>query len=359
MSSFTLMPKAADALPGLQGCREVGIDTEFMRERTFFAELCLLQVAAGEQLLCVDPLLDDEQDSLWQRLSELEWVVHSARQDLEVIYQTAGVLPKTLFDTQVAAALAGHQPQIGYAGLVKLLFGVELPKTHTRANWAKRPLEEKLLKYAAEDVEYLLPARERLAETLDGLGRLDWAIADSKLLLDTSLYTADPTTAIDRLKGARGFRGRRRNAAALLASWRERRAIDRNKPRQWILKDSVLLDIAYKLPKSRTQLKGIEDLPPAVLKRSGDELIELVGQSDRDDGGYRPPAAPDEAQKALLGKMQARVAAVAGELGLTSEVIASKKELSAAVMLGKPDSRVFQSWRKPLIGDELRSMLER
>ena len=357
MSQFTLMPKAADALPRLEDCREVGIDTEFMRERTFFAELCLLQVAAGTNLLCVDPLLNDEQDRLWRRLAELEWVVHSARQDLEVVYQTAGVLPQALFDTQVAAGLAGHQPQIGYAGLVKLLFNVELPKTHTRANWAKRPLEEKLLQYAAEDVEYLLPARERLAETLDRLGRLDWAVADSTLLLDTSLYTADPASAIDRLKGARGFRGRRRNAAALLASWRERRAVDRNKPRQWILKDSVLLDIAYKLPKSRSQLKGIQDLPPAVLKRSGDELVELVGQSDRDDGGYRPPAAPNEAQKALLGKMQARVAAVAGDLALASEVIASKKELSAAVMLGRQDSRVFKSWRKPLIGDELLRML--
>ncbi|MEM8816380.1 MAG: ribonuclease D [Pseudomonadota bacterium] len=357
MSTFTLVPQASDALPSLNGSNAVGIDTEFMRERTFFAELCLLQLAAGETLLCVDPLLNDNQEPLWQRLAELEWIVHSARQDLEVIYQTAGILPRALFDTQVAAGLAGHQPQIGYAGLVKLLFDVELPKTHTRANWAKRPLQDHLLEYAAEDVEYLLPARERLAETLDRTGRLEWAIEDSALLLDKTLYTATPETAVDRLKGARSFRGRRRNAAALLASWREQRAIDRNKPRQWILKDSVLLDIAYKLPDTVQQLKTIADLPPGVLKRSADELLSLVSRSERDDGGYQPPGMPDEAQKALLKSMQSRVAAVARELGLANEVVASKKELSAAVLANEFNSRVFRSWRKPLIGDELLALL--
>ena len=328
-----------------------------MREKTFFAELCLVQLAAGDTLLCIDPLLNDEQTAFWRRLAELDWVVHSGRQDLEVIYQTVGVLPERLFDTQIAAGLAGHAPQLGYAGLVKDLFDVDLPKSHTRANWAERPLPDALLDYAAEDVEYLLPAHARLLEELDRLGRLDWAYADSALLLDTSLYEMDPGLAIERLKGARNFRGRRRSAAALLAAWRESRAIQRNKPRQWILRDSVLLEIAYRLPTSMQALRAIPDMPPRVAQRLGDELLAIVADSETDDVGYRPPAAPDEAQKALLKRMQRIVADMAEELGLAAEIVASKKELSAAIMGNDLESRVFRDWRRELVGEELLALL--
>ncbi len=357
MSQFTLVPESRDALPSLNSGEAVGLDTEFMREKTFFAELCLVQIATGDALLCIDPLLNDDQAAFWQRLAELEWVVHSARQDIEVIYQSHSIMPRALFDTQIAAGLAGHPAQLGYAGLVKELFDVELPKTHTRANWAARPLPDALLEYAAEDVEYLLPARDMLVEELTTLGRLDWAIADSALLLDASLYTMEPSRAIDRLKGARNFRGRRRNAAERLAAWREERATQRNKPRQWILKDSVLLEIAYQLPESKRALKSIPEMPPRVAERFGETLLEIVSRSEKDDNAYRPPEAPDEAQKALLKKMQKIVAGVARELGLANEIVASKKELSAAIMQNDRKSRVFRDWRRELVGEELLALL--
>lgn len=357
MSQFILVPESRDAVPYLASGDPVGVDTEFMRERTFFAELCLVQIAAGEALLCVDPLLNDDQAAFWQSLADVDWVVHSARQDIEVIYQTEEIMPRALFDTQIAAGLAGHPAQLGYAGLVKELFDVELPKSHTRANWAARPLPEALLEYAAEDVEYLLPARDTLVEELDSLGRLDWAFADSALLLDPDLYTMHPDRAIDRVKGARNFRGRRRNAAAKLAAWRESRAIQRNKPRQWILKDSALLEIAYQLPESKRALRDVPDMPPKVAERFGDTLLDIVDSARREDDGYRPPRAPDEAQKALLKRMQDKVAGVASELGLANEIVASKKELAAAIMQDDRDSRVFRDWRRELVGEELLALL--
>lgn len=357
MSRFTLVPESRDALPDLAGHDTIGLDTEFMRERTFFAELCLVQISANDTLLCIDPLLNDDQSAFWQRLAELDWVVHSGRQDIEVIYQTREIMPRALFDTQVAAGLAGHAPQLGYAGLVKDLFDVELPKSHTRANWAERPLPDALLEYAAEDVEYLLPARDKLVDELDRLGRLDWAFADSALLLDPALYSMEPSRAIERVKGARNFRGRRRNAAALLADWREARAIKRNKPRQWILRDSVLLEIAYQLPASIKGLRAIPDIPPRVAERLGDELLALVAQSEQGDQDYRPPAAPDETQKALLKRMQGIVARTAKELGLAAEIVASKKELAAAIMQNDRESRVFRDWRRDLVGEELLALL--
>lgn len=357
MTQFSFARDADDAIEHVERDSAIGLDTEFMREKTYFSELCLVQISGSRGLMCVDPLGDAALERLWKRLERVDWVVHAARQDLEVIWQTAKTLPASLFDTQIAAGLAGHPPQLGYAGLVKTLFDVELPKTHTRADWKRRPLRRELLEYAAEDVEYLLPLRDALAESLDALGRLDWARADSALLLEPRLYEPDPANAIDRLKGARNFRGRRRNAAALLASWRERRAIDRDKPRQWIVKDSVLLDIAWRLPSSERQLAAIEDMPPRLAERHGKTLVGLVERSERNDGGYRPPKAPDEAQKTVLREMQDAVAEAARGLGLASEIVASKKELSAAVLNDDRSGRVFTAWRRELVGDELLAML--
>jgi len=357
MSHLMRLPESRDALPMLDQRDAVGLDTEFMREKTYYAELCLIQVAAGETLLGIDPKQDDDQSAFWQRLGELDWVVHSARQDLEVIYQTTGVLPKELFDTQIAAGLIGLQPQLGYAALVKELFDAELPKTHTRANWARRPLPDELLDYAAEDVEYLLPAADALAEKLDARGRLDWARADSALLLDRALYEPDVDNAIDRVKGARNLHGRRRSAAALLAGWREERAIQRNKPRQWILRDNVLMEIATRLPDSTRALAAIPDMPARFADRNGGAILDLVEQSAAEESDYRPPGAPDEAQKALLKRMQAIVARVARELGLANEVVASRKELSAVIVSNDRTSRVFRDWRRELVGDELLALL--
>ena len=357
MNPFKLVPQSRDAIPLLTDQAAIGLDTEFMRERTYFAELCLVQLSTEASLLGIDPLLNDDQADFWQEAAAHEWIVHSARQDLEVIYQTAGVLPALLFDTQIAAGLAGYAPQLGYAGLVKTLFDVELPKRHTRANWTERPLPDALLEYAAEDVEYLLPIRDALSEALDRLGRLEWVSADSALLLDRKLYEPDSENAIERLKGARNLKGQRRAAATMLAHWREQRAIQKDKPRQWILRDTVLLDIASRLPESMTALKATPDLPPRVAHRSGEEILGLVKQSAGEMSGYKPPAAPDEAQKALLKKMQKIVADVAGDLGLASEIVASRKDLSAAVVRNDRSSRVFQDWRRQLVGEDLLALL--
>jgi ribonuclease D len=331
----------------------LGIDTEFIREKTFYAQLCLVQIAAPDRVYCVDPLAGSPMRSFWNEAFEKTWVVHSARQDIEVIFQAAGAMPSTLFDTQIAAALLGMQPQIGYAGLVKELFGTEIPKSHTRADWSQRPLPAELIHYAVEDVEHLLPAYERLGERLEKAGRLEWALQDSALLLDESLYAFDENQAVQRLKGARNLRGRRRSAAERLAVWRETEAATRDRPRQWILRDSALLDIAHELPATLADLRAIDSLPAKLVKRAGDELLAVIAGSADDSHDYRPPPAPNEQQKKLLKNMQSAVAECAGKLGISPELVAPRKELSAAVLSGTTDSRVFQGWRRELIGDEL------
>jgi ribonuclease D len=340
----------------------IAIDTEFVREKTFYAQLCLIQIATRDQIFCTDPLgLDprhSERDrSLWESIARPAWVLHSGRQDLEVIYQTFDLLPGEIFDTQVAAALLGYQPQIGYGNLVQELFDVELAKSHTRADWSRRPLPAAFTEYAAEDVEYLLGAYDTLTERLDKLSRLDWAIEDSMSLLDVALYQTDFALAVNRLKGARNLRGPARSAAASLAAWREQEALERNRPRQWIMRDTVLLDLAVRQPDSQNKLKATPGLSERTAARAGDRLLALLAEAANSQSDYVPPAKPDERQKATLNKMQRLVSKAAEELGIATEIIAPRKDLSSA-LLGNRDLRVLRGWRREIIGLRLLELLE-
>jgi len=341
----------------LASAGRIGLDTEFMRERTYYPQLCLVQVATDRTICCVDPLGAQDIEAVWETLMPASWVVHSGRQDIEVIYQTAGRMPAGLFDTQIAAALLGHQPQLGYAALVSDLFGIELAKSHTRADWSRRPLAAELLEYAAEDVEHLLPAADRLADRLSAAGRLEWALEDSAYLLDEALYRPDPDEAIRRLKGARRLSGRALAAATRLAAWREREAEQRNRPRQWILGDAVLLTLAATAPDSRAALNRIEGLPAGAIRRVGDELLEAVVATGGDPESTATPPRPDEGHRLRLAAMQEKVSAAAVELGIVPEVVASKKELTAS-LFGERNLRVLRGWRRTLIGNDLLQIME-
>jgi ribonuclease D len=334
----------------------IGVDTEFMREKTFFAQLCLVQLSTSETIYFADPLNGSNWQSFWDRTLDKTWVLHSARQDLEVVSQSAGRMPAKIFDTQVAAGLLGLAPQLGYANLCKELFDVDMAKSHTRADWTRRPLPDAWLHYAAEDVEYLLPACDVLSESLDRKGRLEWAEQDSAALLDPALYTMDAAQAIARLKGARNLRGAARAVAERLAAWREKQAIRSDKPRQWIARDTLLMELANKQPSSIDELGQIEGMPPKLKQRAGAELLELIATAD-DDNDYSPPAVPDEEQKALLKQMQALVAKAAKELELSPETIASRKDLLGVIDSGTEGSKIFSGWRNDVIGDDLARLL--
>ena len=357
MPDYLLVDRPDDLSQNVTGHAQLGVDTEFMREKTYFAQLCLIQISTPDDIYCVDPLVEVDQSVFWRSLLAASWVVHSARQDIEVVSQTANAMPREIFDTQVAAALLGMPAQMGYAGLVKELFDVDMAKSHTRADWSRRPLKDEYLEYAAEDVEYLLPAADILGEKLDQKNRLEWAQQDSALLLDPSLYTISAEQAVERLKGARNFRGAKRAAAVRLAKWREDEAIRRNRPRQWIVRDNVLLDIAYKMPSSEKQLAEIEGIPPKLVSRVGKQLIDIIGSSRSDEDSYQPPQPPDEEQKALLKEMQSAVADCAKDLDIAAETVASKRELSSVIISGLQNTRVFSGWRKDIIGDRLQQML--
>lgn len=357
MPEYKLVDRPDSIASDLGRHDQVGVDTEFMREKTFFAELCLVQISTRSEIYCVDPLNGHDMSAFWDALMKDTWVVHSGRQDIEVVYQTAEKMPERIFDTQIAAGLLGYAPQMGYATLVKELFDVEIDKSHTRANWLKRPLPDAYLHYAAEDVEHLLPAFDTLTEELDRKGRLSWAEEDSAALLDRALYDVDPTLAISRMKGARNLRGRRRAAAARLAAWRESEALRANRPRQWIARDSALLEVAASLPDSIDALSRIDGLPAGLIRRSGAAILAAVSASGTDNNDYRPPRAPNEGQKALLKSIQKHVADCAADMGLAAETVASKRDLSAVIIGGDRESKVLSGWRRDIVGDKLLDLL--
>lgn len=340
----------------LPDCPAVGLDTEFMRERTYYPQLCLIQLNTGRNIFCVDPLADLDLEPLWQALRSCELVVHSGRQDIEVIYLSARQMPGRLFDTQVAAALIGEAPQIGYANLVNRLFTIELPKSHTRADWSQRPLRDSFLEYAAEDVEYLLGAQERLVSELRKAERLDWAQEDSMALLNPAWYVVEPASAVDRLRGARNFDGIARSVAESLAEWREIRAESSDRPRQWIMKDAVLLQLATQRPRTLSSLGAIPGMPPATLRKQGEILLRIINDPPR-ASSHQPLERPTEADKALLRSLSSVVAKVAGKLGIAPEIIAPRKELADAVA-GQRSLRVFSGWRQRVVGQRLLEVLQ-
>src|SRR5271165_1445297 len=235
-----------EELPSLARALEshatIGVDTEFLRERTFFPKLCLLQLAAGEDIWCVDALREGSLEPLVPALTAraARKVIHSARQDLEAFYLSVRRVISPVFDTQIAAGCIGLKPQIGYAELLKTLLHVTLPKGQTRTDWSRRPLTREQLEYAADDVLYLGEIAERLTERLRELGRERWVLEDCAALEDTRLYEPDPKLAWQRLRGLKQLSPAPRARVRALAVWRETLARERDLPRQWILADAAI-----------------------------------------------------------------------------------------------------------------------
>lgn len=337
----------------------IGLDTEFMRERTYRAELCLLQAATPQRAVCIDPLGGAPLTALAPALGTdgpLK-ILHAARQDLEVLWAAIGRVGP-VFDTQVAAALAGFPAQVGYAELVRQLLGHELAKAHTRTDWTRRPLSPAQIEYALDDVRYLLALREALLERLDKLGRVAWLEEDLCALADPASFTVEPDKAWQRLKGVLALDPGRQQLARSLAAWRERRAIDSNRPRGWIIDDAVLKDIVAVVPRSLAALAAIPELPAGVAQRSGAEILGLVHAAGIADPPPPLPTRgrPDPEVTAMVKRLAALTREAASDTGISAEVIAPRRELER-LAAGAQDVAVIAGWRREVVGEALLNAL--
>jgi ribonuclease D len=336
----------------------IGLDTEFLRERTYRAQLCLLQLSGAAEAACVDPLaLDLAPLAALLGAARTVKVMHASRQDLEVLLPLTGLV-QPVFDTQIAAALTGLPAQIGYADLVRRLLKRELPKSHTRTDWSRRPLSPEQLEYALDDVRYLLPLADELEQQLARLGRREWLAEELAGLTDAGALSLAPENAWQRLKGLRELDPARQRLARSLAAWRERTAIEHDRPRGWILDDALLREIVQQVPRSVSALAQLPAMPPALVKRRGGELLELVRAAQIPEPAPPLPgrARPDPAKAALVKQLSTLVQATAAELNLAPEVLATRRDLEQLAEGGR-DAAVLRGWRGAALGARLLSVL--
>jgi ribonuclease D len=346
----------AELARALSRCGSIGLDTEFMREKTFFPGLCLLQLAAGERVWCVDTLRCGSLDPLVPALNapSARKVIHSARQDLEAFYLNVKRVISPIFDTQIAAGCIGLKPQIGYADLVKTLLDVRLPKGQTRTDWSRRPLTAAQLEYAADDVAYLNEVADRLSERLQALGREQWVIEDCRALEDPSLYEPDPADAWKRLRGLQKLPPAMRARAKVLAVWREKTARLKNLPRGWILADEALFRTAESLPESPAALAAVLSSRRPMSEALAGDLLEELRESVGGAMDTAPAAdlRPTPEQKALADRLAGVVDSHAAALSISPEILATRGELKA-LAIGDRDVPALTGWRRAEIGEKL------
>lgn len=336
----------------------ISLDTEFVRTSTYAPQLGLLQLATSGLAVCVDPLAGLDMQAFWKLLFDQQRtsVVHSAKQDLEVLWFSQHDIIHNLLDTQICAGLLGYPAQIGYAGLLKELLGIEIGKTETRTDWTRRPLTELQLKYAAEDVVHLPALVDILTARLQQQGRYDWAVEDSLALCDTSLYQPVPDEAWQKIKSIPFLPPAQQARARALAAWREARAVDSDKPRQWIMSDTTLLQLATNPPATASALEKLSDMPPALARKQGPALIEILSAANSafaaGDMQLEQQAVDIPREKILSKRLLEHVAAKAKTLGIAPEILASRRDINA-LLRNPATSRVTQGWRHAIIGETL------
>ncbi|MEO7774957.1 MAG: ribonuclease D [Steroidobacteraceae bacterium] len=359
MTAPIMQPDALAALAGeLAAAPAFGLDTEFLRERTYRAELCLLQVATETRAESIDPLSLQLQ-SLTRPFAApgIVKVMHAARQDLEVLWPAVGAVTP-VFDTQIAAALTGMPTQVGYGELVRRVLNVDLAKGQTRTDWSKRPLSEAQLKYALDDVRYLLPLRDLLSEELERLGRMEWLAEELANLARPEGFGVDPDKAHERLKGLRELDDGRRALGQQLAAWRERRAAQRNLPRGWVMDDSSLREILVRVPRDLAALAEVRGLPNGFPERFGPEILELIASLQLPE---RMPAMPgrtrpDPEAIARVQRLAEATRQIGTELNIGPEILATRRELER-LAAGDRELELLSGWRAGVLGQRLLALL--
>ena len=343
----------------------VCIDTEFMRESTFFSILCLIQVATTEDEAIIDPLAKDIDLAPLKDLlldESITKVLHAARQDMEIFYRICDAVPTPIFDTQIAGMAIGLGDSAGYSALVKARLEINLDKGARFTDWSRRPLSEKQLSYALADVTHLRDLYPGVLTELEEKGRLSWVMEEMSQHMDESLYTFEPEEAWQRLK----LRGNKKHYLAALkaaAAWRERTAIKKDIPRRRVLKDDAIYDLAQQRPRSIEALAKLRSIPRGFEKSStARRLVDSLSAAIENAEDYAPPAPKVKHMPPSLGpriEMLRTLLRLRTEVeGIATRLVANARDIEQLAAFGEAaDIPALKGWRREIFGADALDML--
>ena len=353
----------ANAAKQWEGSEVLGIDTEFVRERTYRADLGLVQISDGRTAWLVDPQAVGSLEPLTQLMANtaITKILHSSSEDLEVLMYTLGQLPEPLVDTQIASAMLGQPLQMAYQHAVKWLFDVAVEKDQTRSNWCRRPLHSSQLRYAAMDVVLLPMMLQKIRPQLEEAGRWEWLVEDVDRMKRNSLMPVEPEKAYLRFPGIGRMDEPGLKALQALAAWREKTAKLKNRARGFVISDSGLMQLARLRPSSEKEIREIEEIHPGALKRYQTRLLQLITDSQSSTTTVENIEKLSNIQHKQLKAMRRSVSESAQELGIDPALLASRRELEKLIRAAATGQQIperFLGWRKEIITEDLLLLLD-
>jgi ribonuclease D len=340
----------------------VTVDTEFIRETTYWPKLCLIQIAGAHEAAAIDPLADNLDLTPFYALMTNEKVLkvfHAARQDIEIMYNLGKIIPQPLFDSQIAAQVLGLGDQIGYAELVQTLTTVAIDKGSRHTDWARRPLTNAQIDYALGDVTHLHKIAVILREMLQTKKRLSWMTEELAVLLDPQTYNTDPKIAYERLKH-RVKKPKELAVLMALCEWREAEAQRQDVPRGRLLKDDTLTEICQNQPILAESLANLRSIPKGFeSSRDGKRIIELVNDALLVDPKSLPAMGrsrgPGAQQRAIIELLRVLLKAISENEGVAARILASSEDLEA--ISSGADCPALHGWRLEIFGEPAQAML--
>lgn len=336
----------------------VTVDTEFLRETTFWPKVCVIQLASPDEAVAIDALAEGLDLAPFFALMADRNVVkvfHAARQDIEIVWNLARTIPAPLFDTQVAAMVCGYGDQVSYGDLVQQVCRVALDKSSRFTDWSKRPLSDAQVNYAIADVTYLRDIYLYLKNKLERSGRLDWLADEMGTLTSVSTYEQKPENAWERLKG-RARKPRDLGVLMEVAAWREHEAQTRDVPRSRVLKDDVLVEIALAAPRDAAGLGGLRAFPRGMEKsRAGEQILAAVERGLERDPKTLPRLERErrpQRDSATVELLKVLLRQVAEKHGVAAKMIATVEDLEAIAASDTAEVAALTGWRRTMFGDK-------
>jgi ribonuclease D len=347
------------AVASALGSDRYAIDTEFHRERTYYPQVALIQLAWEDGLVLVDPLEVDPKPLASLLESDATCIVHAGVQDLEVLDLACGTIPQRLFDTQIAAGFLGVSTG-SLSSLLDRFLGISLPKGDRLTDWLRRPLTKDQLRYAASDVEHLLQLTDVIVDQLEEAGRIEWAREEYELLKERPRNRRAPEDAIGRIKEARSLKGQAYQVATALAAWREQRAAERNVPVRQVLSDLGIVAVAQLAPGSTDQLRGLRGVESRHLRDGADrQIIEAVRHGREQPvparNARRAPELPRHLRP-VVTLVTTWIAQLARDHRLDPALLATRADVES-LLKDEPDCRLNRGWRQELVGKPIAQLV--